>query len=120
MKMYEKPVVTVDAGLAEGIYAASGASGGINVAYQSKNVYYQENGSITYRASWTSGNVKSITLVFNQNIDSASANTSVSVSGRSVTVSYSGWSPSSPVGITVVVSTGLSSLRLESYSAVIE
>ena len=41
MKMYEKPVVTVDAGLAEGIYAASGASGGINVAYQSKNVYYQ-------------------------------------------------------------------------------
>ena len=25
MKMYKKPIVTVDAGLAEGVYAASGA-----------------------------------------------------------------------------------------------
>lgn len=120
MKMYEKPVITVDAGLAEGVYAASGASDGISVAYLRKNVYYQENGAVTYRASWTSGNVKSITLVFNQNIDSASANTSCSTSGRSVTVTYNGWSPSSPIDITVVVSTGLSSLQLESYSAVIE
>lgn len=28
MKMYKKPIVTVDAGLAEGVYAASGASNG--------------------------------------------------------------------------------------------
>ena len=28
MKMYKKPIVTVDAGLAEGVYAASGASKG--------------------------------------------------------------------------------------------
>ena len=27
MKMYKKPIVTVDAGLAEGVYAASGAKG---------------------------------------------------------------------------------------------
>ena len=120
MKMYEKPVITVDAGLAEGIYAASGASDGISVAYLRKNAYYQENGAVTYRASWTSGNVKSITLVFNQNINSASANTSCSISESSVTVTYNGWSPPSPVDITVVVSTGLSSLQLESYSAVIE
>ena len=33
-KTYEKPVVTVDPGLAEGIYAASGAStGNLNVSY---------------------------------------------------------------------------------------
>ncbi len=64
--------------------------------------------------------MKSITLVFNQNIDSASANTNVNVSGKTITASYSGWSPTSPVDITVVVSTGLSSLQLESYSCDME
>ena len=34
MREYKKPVVTVDAGLAEGIYAASGvAQGTLNVTY---------------------------------------------------------------------------------------
>lgn len=34
MREYKKPVVTVDAGLAEGIYAASGAAHGtLNVTY---------------------------------------------------------------------------------------
>lgn len=118
VKVYEKPEVSVDAGMAEGVYAASGATdqGGFSVSFLSKNVYYQESGALTYRATWNSGNIKSITLVFNQNIDSASANTNVSISGRTVTLSYSGWAPISPLDITVVVSTGLSSLNLESYS----
>ena len=29
MRVYEKPVITVDSGMAEGIYAASGATQGI-------------------------------------------------------------------------------------------
>ena len=124
MKIYEKPVVSVDAGVMEGVYmqrgGASSTSGGFTVSFFNKNVYYQENGAETYRASWSSGNVKSITLVFNQNIDSASANTNVNVSGKTITASYSGWSPTSPVDITVVVSTGLSSLQLESYSCDME
>lgn len=34
MRTYKKPVVTVDAGMAEGVYAASGASKGtLNVTY---------------------------------------------------------------------------------------
>ena len=120
MNAYEKPIISVDAGMAEGVYAASGSdSHGFEVAYQSKNVYYQENGAITYRVSWTSGNVQSFTLVFNQDISSASANTSAEVSGKSVTFTYSGWNPSSPVDVTVVVSTGLSTLELVSYSYVI-
>ena len=124
MKIYEKPVVSVDAGMMEGVYMQSGGasstSGGFTVSFFNKNVYYQENGAETYRASWSSGNVKSITLVFNQNIDSASANTNVNVSGKTITASYSGWSPPSPVDITVQVSTGLSSLQLESYSCDME
>ena len=124
MKIYEKPVVSVDAGMMEGVYMQSGGasstSGGFTVSFFNKMVYYQENGAETYRASWSSGNVKSITLVFNQNIDSASANTNVNVSGKTITASYSGWSPTSPVDITVVVSTGLSSLQLESYSCDME
>ena len=125
MKIYEKPVVSVDAGMMEGVYMQSGGasstSGGFTVSFFNKSVYYQENGAETYRASWSSGNVKSITLVFNQNIDSASANTNnVNVSGKTITASYSGWSPPSPVDITVQVSTGLSSLQLESYSCDME
>ena len=105
MKIYEKPVVSVDAGMMEGVYMQSGGasstSGGFTVSFFNKIVYYQENGAETYRASWSSGNVKSITLVFNQNIDSASANTNnVNVSGKTITASYSGWSPPSPVDIT--------------------
>lgn len=34
MRAYEKPVITVDSGMAEGIYAASGATQGtLNVTY---------------------------------------------------------------------------------------
>ena len=34
MRVYEKPVITVDSGMAEGIYAASGATQGtLNVTY---------------------------------------------------------------------------------------
>lgn len=121
MSNYEKPVISVDAGMAEGVYAASGSSAnGFSVAFQSKNVYYEENGAITYRVSWNSGNMKSFTLTFNQDISSASANTVYSISGRSVTFTYNGWSPASPVDVTVVVQTGLSSLKLVDYSCVIE
>ncbi len=120
MSNYEKPVISVDAGMAEGVYAASGSSAnGFSVAFQSKNVYYGENGDITYRVSWNSGNMKSFTLTFNQDISSAYTNGSAAVSGRSVTFSY-GWPPASPVDATVVVDTGLSSLELVSYSCVIE
>ena len=31
MKTYTKPVVTIDNGMAEGVYAASGAQGALNV-----------------------------------------------------------------------------------------
>ena len=33
MKAYTKPVVTIDNGMAEGVYAASGAQGALNVTY---------------------------------------------------------------------------------------
>lgn len=121
MSMYEKPVISVDMGMAEGVYAASGSDPyGFEVTYQSKNVYNGENGAVNYNVSWTSGNLKSFTLIFNQEISSASANTSPSVSGKKVTFTYSGWNPSSPVSVMVQVSTGLSTLKLESYSYVIE
>lgn len=115
---YKKPMITIDAGLAEGIYAASGTkSDALTVEYLSENVYYGENGSKTYRATF-SGSLKitSITLTFNQNIGSASANTMCNVSGTSVTLTYNGWAPSSPIDITVVVNSGLSDLKLTGYS----
>lgn len=115
---YKKPIITIDTGLAEGIYAASGTkSDALTIEYLNKNVYYGESGAITYKASFVEAlKVTSITLIFNQTIDSASANTTCNVSGNSVIVTYSGWAPSSPVNITVVVNSGLSSLKLTGYT----
>ena len=115
---YKKPIITIDTGLAEGIYAASGTKSDVlTVEYSNKNVYYGENGAITYKVTF-SGSLKitSITLTFDQTIDSASANTTCSVSGNSVMLTYNGWEPSSPVNITVAVSSGLSSLKLTGYT----
>lgn len=40
MRAYEKPVITVDSGMAEGIYAASGATQGtLNVTYYGQMGY---------------------------------------------------------------------------------
>lgn len=49
MKTYKKPVVTVDAGMAEGIYAASGASQGtLNVTYMA----YGTDGELMVARVW--------------------------------------------------------------------
>ena len=45
MRIYKKPVVTVDAGMAEGVYAASGASKGtLNVTYLGVWDRWESNG----------------------------------------------------------------------------
>ena len=90
MKMYKKPIVTVDAGLAEGVYAASGAKGTLNVTYLGVWDRWGTNGGKGLaRADW-SGIDGTITLnvTFNDTVDQAEttdASVQTSWSGKTAT-----------------------------------
>ena len=91
MKKYEKPVVVVDNEVSEGVYAASGAAV-VTVKLDSKTEFHAGSGAAKFVISWPADVVlRSITLIFNQNIDSAYANTAAAVSGNKVTFAYNGW-----------------------------
>ena len=79
MKKYEKPVVVVDNEVSEGVYAASGAAV-VTVKLDSKKEFNAGSGAAKFVISWPADVVlRSVTLIFNQNIDSAYANTAAAV-----------------------------------------
>lgn len=91
MKTYTKPVVTIDSGMAEGVYAASGAQQGtLNVTYQGVwDRWSSGGGKGLAQASW-SGIDGTITLNVhcNDTIDQAEttdANVTSSASGKTAT-----------------------------------
>lgn len=94
MKTYEKPVVSVDTGLAEGVYAASGAAKGtLNVTYQGVWDRWGTNGGKGLAlASW-SGIDGTITLniTFNDTVDQVEtddASVQNSCSGKTATLTF--------------------------------
>mgnify|MGYP004485846141 CR=1 FL=1 len=90
MKMYKKPIVTVDAGLAEGVYAASGAKGTLNVTYLGVWDRWGTNGGKGLATAGWSGIDGTITLnvTFNDTVDQAEttdASVQTSWSGKTAT-----------------------------------
>ena len=91
MKMYKKPIVTVDAGLAEGVYAASGASKGtLNVTYHGVWDRWGTNGGKGLAMADWSGIDGTITLnvTFNDTVDqveTTDASVKASCSGNTAT-----------------------------------
>ena len=90
MKMYKKPIVTVDAGLAEGVYAASGAKGTLNVTYYGVWDRWGTNGGKGLAMADWSGIDGTITLnvTFNDTIDqveTTDASVKASCSGNTAT-----------------------------------
>ena len=72
MRAYEKPVITVDSGMAEGIYAASGATQGtLNVTYYGVWDRWGTNGGKSLAMADWSGIDGTITLniKFNDTVD---------------------------------------------------
>lgn len=71
MKTYKKPVVTVDAGMAEGVYAASGAKGTLNVSYYGVWDRWGTNGGKGMAmANWSDINgTITLNITFNDTID---------------------------------------------------
>ena len=87
MNTYKKPVVTVDAGMAEGVYAASGAAQGtLNVTYIGVWDRWGTNGGQGLaQANWSDINgTITLNITFNDTVDQ------VETDGASVQTSWSG------------------------------
>ena len=85
MRTYKKPMITVDSGLAEGVYAASGSSQGtLNVTYQGVWDRWGTNGGKGLAmANWSDLNgTITLNITFNDTVDQAETDdASVQTSG---------------------------------------
>ena len=93
MKTYKKTVVIVDAGMAEGVYAASGAKGTLNVSYYGVWDRWGTNGGKGLAmADWSDidGTI-TLNITFNDTIDqveSTDASVRASCSGKTATFTF--------------------------------
>lgn len=123
MRTYKKPVVTVDAGMAEGVYAASGASKGtLNVTYYGVWDRWGSNGGKGLaQADWSDID-GTITLTINLNdtvdeIETDDASVQKSWSGRTATLTFAS-TASNPltIGIHLNHGTSIDSLQMTGFS----
>ena len=113
MKTYKKPVVTVDAGMAEGVYAASGANQGtLNVTYVGVWDKWGTNGGKGLAQAYWSGIIGTITLniTFNDTLDQVEtddASVQESWSGKTATLTFAS-TATNPLTIGVHIDHGAS------------
>ena len=112
MKTYKKPVVTVDAGMAEGVYAASGAKGTVNVSYYGVWDRWGTNGGKGMAmANWSDINgTITLNITFNETIDQVetdNASVQASCSGNTATLTFAS-TASNPLTIGVHIDHGTS------------
>lgn len=113
MKTYKKPVVTVDAGMAEGVYAASGASQGtLNVTYYGVWDRWGTNGGKGLaQADWSGINgTITLNITFNDTIDQVEtddASVQESWSGKTATLTFAS-TATNPLTIGVHIDHGAS------------
>lgn len=112
MKTYKKPVVTVDAGMAEGVYAASGAKGTLNVSYYGVWDRWGTNGGKGLAmADWSDINgTITLNITFNETIDQVetdNASVQASCSGKTATLTFAS-TASNPLTIGVHIDHGTS------------
>lgn len=123
MNTYKKPVVTVDAGMAEGVYAASGASQGtLNVTYYGVWDRWGTNGGKGLAmANWSDLNgTITLNITFNEAVDQIEtddASVQESWSGRTATLTFAS-TASNPltIGIHVDHGTNIDDLQMTGYT----
>ena len=125
MKTYKKPMITVDSGLAEGVYAASGADapqGTLNVTYYGVWDRWGTNGGKGLAFANWSGIDGTITLniTCNDTIDSVEtddASVQESCSGNTATLTFAS-SAKNPltIGIHLNHGTSIDDLKITGYS----
>ena len=122
-KTYKKPIISVDSGLAEGVYAASGASQGtLNVSYYGVWDRWGTNGGKGLaQASWSDIN-GTITLYLNFNdtvdeIETDDASVQKSWSGKTATLTFASTAANPlTIGIHLNHGTSIDNLKLTSFS----
>ena len=112
MKTYTKPVVTIDNGMAEGVYAASGAQGTLNVTYHGVWDRWGTNGGKGLAMADWSGIDGTITLniTFNDTVDQVetdNASVQTSWSGQTATLTFAS-TVTSPLTIGIHIDHGTS------------
>ena len=113
MKTYKKPVVTVDVGMAEGVYAASGATQGtLNVTYVGVWDKWGTNGGKGLaQADWSGINgTITLNITFNDTIDQVEtddASVQESWSGKTATLTFAS-TATNPLTIGVHIDHGAS------------
>ena len=113
MKTYKKPVVTVDAGMAEGVYAASGATQGtLNVTYVGVWDKWGTNGGKGLaQADWSGINgTITLNITFNDTLDQVEtddASVQESWSGKTATLTFAS-TATNPLTIGVHIDHGAS------------
>lgn len=113
MKTYKKPVVTIDAGMAEGVYAASGATQGtLNVTYVGVWDKWGTNGGKGLaQADWSGINgTITLNITFNDTLDQVEtddASVQESWSGKTATLTFAS-TATNPLTIGVHIDHGAS------------
>ncbi len=123
-KIYKKPVVSIDTGLSEGVYAASGASpsqGTLNVTYIGVWDRWPGGGKGLAMADWSdlSGTI-TLNVTFNDTIDQAetdNASVNSSWSGKTAIFTFSA-TTSSPltIGIHLHHETSIDNLKMTGFT----
>ena len=123
MNTYKKPVVTVDAGMAEGVYAASGASQGtLNVTYVGVWDKWGTNGGKGLaQADWSGLNGTIIlNITFNEAVDQIEtddASVQESWSGRTATLTFASTATNPlTIGIHVDHGTNIEDLKMTGFT----
>ena len=122
LKTYEKPVVSVDTGLAEGVYAASGAKGTLNVTYYGVWDRWGTNGGKGLAmANWSDINgTITLNITFNDTVDQAEttdASVQSSCSGNTATFTFAS-TASNPltIGIHLNHGTSIDNLKMTGFT----
>ena len=123
MRVYEKPVITVDSGMAEGIYAASGATQGtLNVTYHGVWDRWGTNGGKGLAMADWSGIDGTITLniKFNETVDQIEtddASVQCAWNGSTATLTFASTAANPlTIGIHIDHGTSIDDLKMESFT----
>ena len=120
-KTYKKPVLTIDSGLSEGIYAASGA-GTLNVTYYGVWDRWGTNGGKGMAiADWSGidGTI-TLTITFNDTVDEIEtddASVQKSCSGKTATLTFASTATNPlTIGIHLNHGTSIDDLKMTGFS----
>ena len=122
-KIYKKPIVSIDTGLSEGVYAASGAKQGtLDVTYIGIWDRWSNGGKGIGQITWSdlSGNV-TVNMTFNDSIDQVEVtnyNGTSSISGNTVTLNFDPTANTSPltVGYHLNHGTSIDNLKMTGFT----